>query len=103
MVGGSVMRDASGNIMDLFNIYNGSILRAMGGLENQTSIENETYFESIPEKTWSIYGTSFNCTPPNCPFGTHNSFQVTTSNVFNLNILFQLKHDSRLYSQNIFT
>ncbi|XP_051157409.1 bumetanide-sensitive sodium-(potassium)-chloride cotransporter [Leptopilina boulardi] len=76
MVGGSVMRDASGNIMDLFNIYNSSILRAIGGLENQTSIENETYFESIPEKNWSIYGTSFNCTQPYCPFGTHNSFQV---------------------------
>ena len=76
MVGGSVMRDASGNINDLFNIYNTSVLRSIVGLENNTIVENETVLESIPEKTWSIYGTAFNCTPPHCPYGTHNSFQV---------------------------
>ncbi|XP_033219683.1 bumetanide-sensitive sodium-(potassium)-chloride cotransporter [Belonocnema kinseyi] len=77
MVGGSVMRDASGNITDIFSVYNTSVLRSIVSLENQTIVENETYVEPIPEKVWSIYGTSFNCTAPNnCPYGSHNSFQV---------------------------
>ncbi|KOC64235.1 Bumetanide-sensitive sodium-(potassium)-chloride cotransporter [Habropoda laboriosa] len=47
MVGGTVARDASGDVNDLWNTFN----------------------------IWTKYGTKFNCTG-NCPYGSQNSFQV---------------------------
>ncbi|XP_043285167.1 bumetanide-sensitive sodium-(potassium)-chloride cotransporter [Venturia canescens] len=59
MIGGSVLRDASGNVTDLLS---------------HVATENLTSGEAL-DRPWSIYGTDFNCTN-SCPYGSHNSFQV---------------------------
>ncbi|XP_026672114.1 bumetanide-sensitive sodium-(potassium)-chloride cotransporter [Ceratina calcarata] len=73
MVGASVMRDASGDVNDLWTVFNSSY----AGLSSFNA-SNET--TEIPIATqnqiaWSRYGTKFNCTG-NCQYGSHNSFQV---------------------------
>ncbi|XP_011171411.1 bumetanide-sensitive sodium-(potassium)-chloride cotransporter [Solenopsis invicta] len=75
MIGGSVMRDATGNVTDLWTTYNNS-LSALSFLDidNATMIENNTIIENI-NRTWSVYGTDFNCTA-GCKYGSHNSFEV---------------------------
>ncbi|XP_024870405.1 bumetanide-sensitive sodium-(potassium)-chloride cotransporter [Temnothorax curvispinosus] len=75
MVGGTVMRDASGNVTDLWTTYNSSLLAlSMLGADNDTEIENSTVIENIT-RSWSVYGTDFNCTA-GCKYGSHNSFEV---------------------------
>ncbi|XP_018059118.1 PREDICTED: bumetanide-sensitive sodium-(potassium)-chloride cotransporter [Atta colombica] len=74
MVGGTVMRDATGNITDLWT-YNSSLLAMPFGADNDTAIENSTVIENVTRTSWSIYGTDFNCTA-GCKYGTHNSFEV---------------------------
>lgn len=75
MVGGAVMRDASGNITDLWTTYNSSLLTlSMPDANNDTIIENSTVIENVT-RTWSVYGTDFNCTA-GCKYGSHNSFEV---------------------------
>ncbi|KAL6255261.1 hypothetical protein P5V15_013599 [Pogonomyrmex californicus] len=76
MVGGTVMRDASGNVADLWTTYNNSLLAlSMSGADNDTTIDNSTIIENLNHTSWSIYGTAFNCTPE-CKYGSHNSFEV---------------------------
>lgn len=74
MVGGSVMRDASGDVNDLWNIFNNSYTAL-----SSSNTTNETTESSIivnsNQIVWSIYSTKFNCTG-NCQYGSHNSFQV---------------------------
>ncbi|KAG9430123.1 bumetanide-sensitive sodium-(potassium)-chloride cotransporter [Apis mellifera carnica] len=74
MVGGSVMRDASGDVNDLWNIFNSSYAAL-----SSSNTTNETTESSIivnsNQIVWSIYSTKFNCTG-NCQYGSHNSFQV---------------------------
>ncbi|XP_043523136.1 bumetanide-sensitive sodium-(potassium)-chloride cotransporter [Frieseomelitta varia] len=75
MVGGAVVRDASGDVNDLWNIFNSSYTSL-----SSLNMTNETTKSSIAtvntsEIVWSMYGTKFNCTG-NCPYGSHNSFQV---------------------------
>lgn len=93
MVGGSVLREASGNVTDLLTfVANNSIsqeeLLSNGSaiMYNATSIvldtsmmDNATWNNATDndtvERSWSIYGTDFNCTK-GCSYGSHNSFQV---------------------------
>ncbi|XP_043502652.1 bumetanide-sensitive sodium-(potassium)-chloride cotransporter [Polistes fuscatus] len=76
MVGGSVMRDASGNITDIRTTVNNSyVVQSLLDVSNDTSAENLTITENWNETIWSIYDTKFNCTS-GCNYGTHNSFQV---------------------------
>lgn len=76
MVGGTVMRDASGNIADLWTTYNSSLLAlSVSGADNDTAIENSTVIENVTRTSWSTYGTDFNCTA-GCEYGSHNSFEV---------------------------
>ncbi|XP_012217293.1 bumetanide-sensitive sodium-(potassium)-chloride cotransporter [Linepithema humile] len=71
MVGGTVIRDASGNVNDLWETYNGSFPGlSILDISNDTAIENST----VVNRTW-IYGTAFNCTS-GCKYGSHNSFEV---------------------------
>lgn len=71
MVGGTVMRDASGDINDLWETYNGSFPGlSILDTNNDTAIENNTFVN----RTW-IYGTSFDCTS-GCKYGSHHSFEV---------------------------
>lgn len=75
MVGGTVMRDASGNINDLWTTYNAfSGLSILGG-DNSTVIENSTVIIENATRNWSVYQTAFNCTG-GCKYGSHNSFEV---------------------------
>lgn len=76
MVGGTVMRDATGDVNDLWTTYNSS-LTALLGIVNDTTIENSTVraFESSNRTSWSIYGTDFNCTA-GCQYGSQNSAEV---------------------------
>lgn len=75
MVGGTVMRDASGDINDLWNIFNSSYT-ALSSL-NATNETTESPIATLntSEIVWSMYGTKFNCTG-HCLYGSHNSFQV---------------------------
>ncbi|XP_020283580.1 bumetanide-sensitive sodium-(potassium)-chloride cotransporter [Pseudomyrmex gracilis] len=75
MVGWTVTRDASGNVTDLWTVYNNS-LSAVSMLDagNET-IENSTVIVENVTRTWSVYGTAFNCTG-GCKYGSHNSFEV---------------------------
>nr|XP_050849728.1 bumetanide-sensitive sodium-(potassium)-chloride cotransporter isoform X1 [Vespula vulgaris]XP_050849729.1 bumetanide-sensitive sodium-(potassium)-chloride cotransporter isoform X1 [Vespula vulgaris]XP_050849730.1 bumetanide-sensitive sodium-(potassium)-chloride cotransporter isoform X1 [Vespula vulgaris]XP_050849731.1 bumetanide-sensitive sodium-(potassium)-chloride cotransporter isoform X1 [Vespula vulgaris]XP_050849732.1 bumetanide-sensitive sodium-(potassium)-chloride cotransporter isofo len=76
MVGGSVMRDASGDINDLRTTVNNSyVVQSFLDVRNDTSEENVTIVGNWNETIWSVYGTKFNCTS-GCNYGTHNSFQV---------------------------
>lgn len=76
MVGGTVMRDATGNVTDLWTTYNSSFLAlSMTGADNDTAIENSTVIENVTRTSWSVYGTDFNCTA-GCKYGSHNSFEV---------------------------
>lgn len=80
MVGGSVMRDASGDVNDIWNVFNSSLATV--------STFNDTRNDSMESVTmaaeysspivWSAYGTKFNCTG-NCSYGSQNSFQVVVS------------------------
>ncbi|XP_032675841.1 bumetanide-sensitive sodium-(potassium)-chloride cotransporter [Odontomachus brunneus] len=74
MVGGTIMRDATGDVNDLWTVYNSSLMR---GIVNDTVIENSTVLadESINRTSWSIYGTDFNCTA-GCQYGSQNSAEV---------------------------
>ncbi|XP_060811351.1 bumetanide-sensitive sodium-(potassium)-chloride cotransporter [Bombus pascuorum] len=75
MVGGTVIRDASGDINDLWNIFNSSYT-ALSSL-NATNETTESSIATLntSEIVWSMYGTKFNCTG-HCLYGSHNSFQV---------------------------
>ncbi|XP_068978847.1 bumetanide-sensitive sodium-(potassium)-chloride cotransporter [Bombus flavifrons] len=75
MVGGTVMRDASGDINDLWNIFNSSYT-ALSSL-NATNETTESPIATLntSEIVWSKYGTKFNCTG-HCLYGSHNSFQA---------------------------
>lgn len=76
MVGGSVMRDASGDINDLRTTVNNSyVVQSFLDVRNDTSEENVTIAGNWSETIWSVYDTKFNCTP-GCSYGTHNSFKV---------------------------
>ncbi|XP_046626478.1 bumetanide-sensitive sodium-(potassium)-chloride cotransporter [Neodiprion virginianus] len=90
MVGASVLRDASGNVTDLISsvtespILNSSVTETIIVFQNASTIENETStivenmtnpIKNAVDRSWSIYGTSFNCTG-GCAYGSHNSFQV---------------------------
>ncbi|KAK9298693.1 hypothetical protein QLX08_008060 [Tetragonisca angustula] len=75
MVGGAVVRDASGDIDDLWNIFNSSYTSlSILSTTNETT-ESPIATVNTSEIVWSMYGTKFNCTG-NCPYGSHNSFQV---------------------------
>lgn len=81
------MRDASGDINDLWNIFNSSYT-ALSSL-NATNETTESPIATLntSEIVWSMYGTKFNCTG-HCLYGSHNSFQVfllTVSNQRNAN------------------
>lgn len=89
MVGGTVMRDATGNVTDLWTTYNSSLLAlSMPGADNDTAIENSTVIETVTRTSWSIYGTDFNCTT-GCKYGTHNSFEV--HKIINTNYYLQMR------------
>ncbi|XP_035736947.1 bumetanide-sensitive sodium-(potassium)-chloride cotransporter-like isoform X4 [Vespa mandarinia] len=76
MVGGSVMRDASGDINDLRTTVNNSyVVQSFFDVRNDTSEENVTIAGNWSETIWSVYDTKFNCTS-GCNYGTHNSFEV---------------------------
>ncbi|XP_076393216.1 sodium chloride cotransporter 69 [Megachile rotundata] len=79
MVGGTVVRDASGDVNDLWNVYNSSYnVLSSFNVTNQTAespIATDDNLLNPSQLTWSMYGTKFNCTG-NCPYGSHNSFQV---------------------------
>ncbi|XP_024941406.1 bumetanide-sensitive sodium-(potassium)-chloride cotransporter isoform X2 [Cephus cinctus] len=78
MVGASVLRDASGNLQDLQNLFNDSrIFQSVADIRNYTILqENDTHVSwNHTERAWSIYGTDFNCSR-NCTHGSHNNFQV---------------------------
>ncbi|KAK2585480.1 hypothetical protein KPH14_010136 [Odynerus spinipes] len=75
MVGGSVMRDASGDINDLRTTINNSYVQSLLDIRNDTSEGNFTIIGNLSETVWSVYGTKFNCTS-GCNYGSHNSFQV---------------------------
>ncbi|XP_076640567.1 sodium chloride cotransporter 69 isoform X1 [Colletes latitarsis] len=76
MVGGSVMRDASGNVNDLSNVFNNSYTTISPfNASNETTEITTIATINTSEIVWSMYGTKFNCTG-NCPYGSHNSFQV---------------------------
>ncbi|XP_072764865.1 bumetanide-sensitive sodium-(potassium)-chloride cotransporter [Anoplolepis gracilipes] len=74
MVGGTVMRDASGNVSDLWSTYNSFSALSVLGADNNT-IENNTVILENANRTWSIYRTAFNCTG-GCKYGSQNSFEV---------------------------
>ncbi|XP_076232956.1 sodium chloride cotransporter 69 isoform X2 [Calliopsis andreniformis] len=77
MVGGTVIRDASGDVNDLWNVFNHSYA-ALSTFNNTSndSTESVTMTAEYPSQiVWSAYGTKFNCTG-NCSYGSHNSFQV---------------------------
>jgi len=78
MVGATVMRDASGNINDLWTIYNNSLSILLATNNATTAIENNTVITNDDDQIlWSIYGTAFNCsTALKCNYGSHNSFEV---------------------------
>lgn len=75
MVGGAVTRDASGDVNDLWNIFNNSYtaLSNLNAVNETTEVLIDTLNSS--QIAWSKYGTKFNCTG-NCPYGSHNNFQV---------------------------
>ncbi|KAH0951482.1 hypothetical protein HN011_002827 [Eciton burchellii] len=76
MVGATVMRDASGNINDLWTIYNNSLSVLLATNNATTAIGNSTVITNDDDQIpWSIYGTAFNCTTK-CNYGSHNSFEV---------------------------
>ena len=78
MVGGSVSRDASGDVNDLWNVYNSSysVLSSFNATNEtaESPIATANLLNSS-QITWTAYGTKFNCTG-NCTYGSHNSFQV---------------------------
>ncbi|XP_011267934.2 bumetanide-sensitive sodium-(potassium)-chloride cotransporter [Camponotus floridanus] len=76
IVGSTVMRDASGNVNDLWAIYNSFSTLSILGADNSTAIENNTNIIESANRTWSVYQTAFNCTGGSCNYGTHNSFEV---------------------------
>lgn len=94
MVGATVLRDASGNVTDLLSsvteypiLDNTTVAETIVLIQNATIFENQTSIilengtvpiGNVTEKTWSIYGTAFNCTK-GCVYGSHNSFQVRSS------------------------
>ncbi|CAK9815935.1 Bumetanide-sensitive sodium-(potassium)-chloride cotransporter [Anthophora quadrimaculata] len=75
MVGGTVIRDASGDVNDLWNTFNSSYA-ALSNL-NATNDTTEIPITTVDptQIVWTKYGTKFNCTG-NCPYGSQNSFQV---------------------------
>ena len=77
MVGGTVIRDASGDVNDLWNVFNNSYsaLSAFNNASNESTESTTIAAEHSSQIVWSMYGTKFNCTG-NCPYGSHNSFQV---------------------------
>ena len=77
MVGGTVIRDASGDVNDLWNVFNNSYsaLSAFNNASNESTESTTIAAEHSSQIAWSLYGTKFNCTG-NCPYGSHNSFQV---------------------------
>jgi len=77
IVGSTVMRDASGDVNDLWTIYNSFSTLSILGADNSTAIENNTNIIENANRTWSVYQTAFNCTG-GCNYGTHNSFEVLT-------------------------
>ncbi|XP_074110335.1 sodium chloride cotransporter 69 [Cotesia typhae] len=93
MVGGSVLRQASGNVSDLLimsnqteillnstNILFNSSLRLedINRINNNNSISNYSIDNlNGTDRLWSNYGTVFKCADTNtCKYGSHNSFQV---------------------------
>nr|XP_034182937.1 bumetanide-sensitive sodium-(potassium)-chloride cotransporter [Osmia lignaria]XP_034182938.1 bumetanide-sensitive sodium-(potassium)-chloride cotransporter [Osmia lignaria]XP_034182940.1 bumetanide-sensitive sodium-(potassium)-chloride cotransporter [Osmia lignaria] len=78
MVGGTVSRDASGDVNDLWNVYNSSynVLSSFNATNEtaESPIATANLLNSS-QITWTAYGTKFNCTG-NCTYGSHNSFQV---------------------------
>ncbi|XP_014216505.1 bumetanide-sensitive sodium-(potassium)-chloride cotransporter isoform X2 [Copidosoma floridanum] len=69
MVGATVMRDASGDVSDLYDAFNASSAKMPS--PNGTALDDQA------ARSWSIYGTDFNCTSTrSCAYGTQNSFQV---------------------------
>lgn len=80
MVGGSVVRDASGDVNDLWNIFNSSYTNLSSLNTTNETTESPIATVNTSEIVWSMYGTKFNCTG-NCPYGSHNSFQVFLLNV----------------------
>lgn len=87
MVGGTVMRDASGDVNDLWTTYNSSLTAlSMLSADNDTALENSTVIvENINRTSWSIYGTNFNCTTK-CQYGSHNSFEVCLHNYIKIQL-----------------
>lgn len=76
MVGATVMRDATGDVNDLWTTFNTSIpVLSFLGANNDTA-ENTIPTVNISQPIWSVYGTKFNCTGGGCAYGSHNSFQV---------------------------
>ncbi|XP_063980196.1 bumetanide-sensitive sodium-(potassium)-chloride cotransporter [Diachasmimorpha longicaudata] len=77
MVGGAVMRDASGNLTDLIQYVNSSeVFLNTAVLLNTSMVDNSTHESAnVITREWSSYGTSFNCTG-GCKYGSHNSYQV---------------------------
>lgn len=75
MVGSTVIRDASGNVSDLWTTYNSFSTLSILGADNNTVIENNTSIIENVNRTWSVYQTAFNCTE-GCNYGSHNSFEV---------------------------
>ena len=75
------MREASGNVTDLLSYVashniTGPISYNVSEIVFDTSlVDNATEIPSPVERSWSIYGTDFNCTG-GCKYGSHNSFQV---------------------------
>lgn len=75
MVGATVIRDASGDVNDLWTTYNSFSALSVLGANNSTAIENNTAIIENANRTWSMYRTAFNCTG-GCKYGSHNSFEV---------------------------
>uniref|UniRef100_A0A0C9QA88 NKCL_1 protein n=1 Tax=Fopius arisanus TaxID=64838 RepID=A0A0C9QA88_9HYME len=76
MVGGTVMRDASGNLADLIELANNSVVLLNTTILPNTSMMVNSTVESLSVSgiNWT-YGRSFNCTG-GCKYGSHNSYQV---------------------------
>ncbi|CAD1473390.1 unnamed protein product, partial [Heterotrigona itama] len=76
MVGGAVVRDASGNVTDLWNIFNSSYTSLSSLNATNETTESPIATVNTSEIVWSMYGTKFNCTGRKCNYGSQNSFQV---------------------------
>ena len=69
MTGATVIRDASGNLTDLIEIFNSSVEMSSNNYSNNAIVDTQ--------RNWSEYGTDFNCTIGTCKYGSQNSFQVS--------------------------